>query len=121
MKNQRTYVIAAVIVIIVIVVGVIAAYFIMRSSAPVTTTDSMPGMDHGKMSMNDSGESATYKKYAALKGEEYDKMFLADMVVHHDSALNMAEMANAAAKHKEISELAANIASSQGQEIGNMN
>lgn len=121
MKNQRTYVIAAVIVIMIVVAGMIAAYFIMRSNAPVTNTDTMPGMDHSKASMNTSNESETYKKYATLKGEEYDKVFLADMVVHHDSALNMSEMANGAAKHEELRTLVGNINVTQGQEIANMN
>jgi uncharacterized protein (DUF305 family) len=110
---------AALVVVILAVAGVIAAYFMMQSQP--TSTNDMAGMDHGTMSMSDNGKSETYKKYAALKGEAYDKAFLADMVVHHDSALNMAEMANGAAVRQEIRDLAANINATQGQEIGAMN
>lgn len=121
MKNQRTYTIWATIIAAIAIAGVVAAYFLSRANT--NSDNSMEGMDHSQMNMTETSnnESATYKKYAALKGEAYDKAFLADMVVHHDSALNMAEMANAVALHQEIKDLSANIASTQGLEIGKMN
>lgn len=117
MKNQRTYIIAAVGIIGVIIAGVIVAYFATRSSAPTPTNQH----DMSKMETSNDDESATYKKYAALKGEAYDKAFLADMIVHHDGALNMAEMANGAATDQNIKNLAANINATQGREIARMN
>lgn len=98
MKNQRTYTIAALSIIGIIIGGVIAAYFVTRST---TTTPA------GQYDTPSSDESATYKKYAALKDEAYDKAFLADMIVHHDGALNMAEMANGTATDQNIKNLAA--------------
>lgn len=118
MNNQRTSSIIAVIIIGIIIAGAITAYFVTRSNTNTMTT---PGHDMSKMDRPSSGESATYKKYAALKGEAYDKAFLADMIVHHDGALNMAEMANGAATNQNIKELAANINATQGREIARMN
>lgn len=116
MKNQRTYIIAAVGIIGVIIAGIITAYFATSSNTtPPTSQHDMSKMD------SSNNESATYKKYAALKGEAYDKAFLADMIVHHDGALNMAEMANGAATDQNIKNLAANINATQGREIARMN
>lgn len=117
MKNQRTYIIAAVGIIGVIIAGVIVAYFATRSNTTTPTSQH----DMSKMETSNDDESATYKKYAALKGEAYDKAFLADMIVHHDGALNMAEMANGAATDQNIKNLAANINATQGREIARMN
>lgn len=115
-KQQRTYVIVAAIVAAILLGGVATAYFMNSTETPA---DPMAGMDHSKMNMT-SSESDTYKKYAALKGEAYDKEFVANMIVHHESAMNMAEMALASAKHQEIKDLAANINASQGQEVSSM-
>lgn len=115
-KQQRTYAVVAVVVIVIALGGVATAYFMNRTDTPA---DPMAGMDHSKMNMA-SSESETYKKYAALKGEAYDKEFLANMIVHHESATNMAEMALASAQHQEIKNLATNINVSQGKEISNM-
>lgn len=88
-KQQRTYAVVAAVIIVIALGSVATAYFMNRTDTPV---DPMAGMDHSKMNMN-SSESDTYKKYAALKGEAYDKEFLANMIVYHESAMNMAEMA----------------------------
>lgn len=112
MKKQQTYTIAALSVIGIIIAGLITAYFVTRSNTTPPTN---------QRDTSSSDESATYKKYAALKGEAYDKAFLADMIVHHDGALNMAEMANGAATDPNIKNLAANINATQGREIARMN
>ncbi len=116
-KQQRTYAILAAAVIVIAIGGVAADYFVNRANAPAS--DPMADMDHSGTNMT-ANESETYKKYAALKGEEYDKQFVANMIVHHESAMNMAEMALASAKHQEIKDLATNINASQGKEVGDM-
>lgn len=117
MKNNK--------IIIISVIGVIlagaglVAYAVNQSEVPTT---SMVGMDHSKtpMSTDTSSESDTYKKYTALQGEDYDKAFVANMIVHHESAMNMAEKSGPGAKHVEIQDLSMNIASSQGKEVNDM-
>lgn len=112
MRKTQVYITIAVVAFCLITIGVIAAYFIMQTSN--STGDASYG------STQESNQSETYKKYAAFKGEAYDKEFVANMIVHHESAMNMAEMALASAKHQEIKDLATNINASQGQEVGNM-
>ncbi len=114
---KKSYIFIGIAILALVAGGVVTAYFINQQNNS-SDMGSMAGMDHSKMSM--TSESDTYKKYAALKGEAYDKEFVANMIVHHESAMNMAEMALASAKHQEIKDLAANINTSQGKEVGDM-
>ncbi len=58
--------------------------------------------------------------YASMKGDEFDKAYLADMIAHHQGALNMAGWAVNQATKQEIRTLANNILSSQSSEIRQM-
>lgn len=65
-------------------------------------------------------KSAEYKQFKELKGEEFDRMFLANMIAHHEGAVEMANLALTAAMHPEIKTLAQNIVTAQRSEITNM-
>ena len=79
----------------------------------------MGGMNHGSQT-TDNTDSATYKQLAALKGEDYDRMFLADMMAHHQGAIDMANLALTQAKHPELKTMAQDIISAQNKEITDM-
>ena len=53
-------------------------------------------------------------------GDEFDKAFLSEMIMHHEGAVEMAQAALANAKHQEIKDLAKNIISAQNKEIADM-
>ncbi|MBU0750521.1 DUF305 domain-containing protein [Patescibacteria group bacterium] len=53
-------------------------------------------------------------------GDDFDKAFLSEMVVHHQGAVLMAESALKNAKHQEIKDLAQNIITAQKAEIAEM-
>ncbi len=53
-------------------------------------------------------------------GDEFDKEFLSEMIVHHQGAVAMAQMALQNAKHSEIKKLSADIISSQDGQIADM-
>lgn len=57
----------------------------------------------------------------AASGEEVDGAFVAQMVPHHESAIEMAEMAQEKAEHPEIVQLANDIVRTQGTEIETLN
>lgn len=59
-------------------------------------------------------------KYASLKGDEFDEAFIADMLAHHEGAVNMSEQAQAVTARDEIRTLAGNITSSQSMEMMEM-
>ncbi|HRJ06216.1 MAG TPA: DUF305 domain-containing protein [Candidatus Saccharibacteria bacterium] len=64
--------------------------------------------------------SDTYKQYAAITGETYDRTFIANMIAHHQGAVDMARLALTNAKHQELKDMANNIISAQENEISEM-
>lgn len=54
------------------------------------------------------------------KGDDFDRAFLREMIVHHEGAVEMAESALQNAKHQEIRDLSSAIISAQEKEIGQM-
>ncbi len=65
-------------------------------------------------------ESSDYKMMAAVSSEEYDRLFLANMISHHQGAVDMANLALKSAKHQEVKDLANAIVSAQTTEITSM-
>lgn len=55
-----------------------------------------------------------------LSGDEFDRAFIAEMIVHHEGAVEMAEAALIDAKHDEIKQMARDIISAQTSEIEQM-
>lgn len=53
-------------------------------------------------------------------GDDFDKAFISEMIVHHEGAVDMAEAALKQAQHEEIRQMAAEIISAQTQEIQQM-
>jgi uncharacterized protein (DUF305 family) len=53
-------------------------------------------------------------------GDEYDKAFIESMIVHHEGAVEMAQLSAANAKHDEIKKLSGAIISAQKNEIADM-
>lgn len=57
---------------------------------------------------------------AGKTGDEFDKAFLAEMIVHHEGAISMATLAKQNAKHDEVKKLADDILAAQSREIDMM-
>ena len=53
-------------------------------------------------------------------GDYFDKAFLAEMIVHHQGAIDMARQAKQSAKHDELKQLADDIIAAQTKEIAEM-
>ena len=53
-------------------------------------------------------------------GDEFDKAFISEMIMHHQGAIDMANAALKDAKHQEIKDLANAIISAQTKEINQM-
>lgn len=75
-----------------------------------TNTSSM-----STMSMDDMSNELKNKT-----GEDYDKSFISNMIVHHEGAVEMAKLSNVNAKHDEIKELSNAIMTAQEKEIAEM-
>lgn len=107
--------------ITVIVVLAIAAaavwYFVVFSVKPVpegALETSNTTVDEKKQ------KPASDNIYANLKGDAFDEAYIADMLAHHEGAMNMAEQAQAVTAHEEIRTLSGNITQSQGAEVMKM-
>ena len=120
MKNQTTM------LTIVAATLVVAAAFI---AGPLLNSYFSDKKDsHSDMNMagknSDSSlvqkDSDDYKMYAALKGDAYDKAFIEGMIIHHEGAVEMAELALTSAKRQEIKDMAHDIITAQNKEIGDM-
>ncbi len=53
-------------------------------------------------------------------GDDYDEAFINEMIAHHQSAVDMAKLSSANAKHDEIKELSDEIINAQEKEITKM-
>lgn len=79
------------------------------------TTINQPDTSHQEMTM--SAMTATLKN---KKGDAYDAAFIADMIDHHNAALDMAKLSATRSKHQEIKDLSLDIISAQQKEISQM-
>lgn len=70
-------------------------------------SNGMMGMS--MMDMNDELKNKT--------GDDFDKAFIAEMITHHQGAIDMANEAKKSAKHEEIKKLADDIVTAQTKEI----
>jgi uncharacterized protein (DUF305 family) len=55
-----------------------------------------------------------------LHGEDFDRQFLADMIEHHNGAVDMAQQALTNARHQTLKEMAAAIVTAQATEVAEM-
>ena len=96
--------------------------FIMAGQEPSAGEHMMPNgamMDDSGMSMG-SAMDDMMAGLAGKSGDEFDKAFISDMIVHHEGAVDMAEAALTNAKHEEVKQLAHDIIDAQTREIGQM-
>ncbi len=115
--NKTTSIILSLVIGLVIGGGAVMAY--QKSDGG---NANMMGHDMSKMNSNmpTNMNSEMDSMMAGLKGktgEEFDKTFMTEMIMHHQGAINMANSALQNAKHQEIKDLAKNIISAQTSEI----
>jgi uncharacterized protein (DUF305 family) len=84
-----------------------------------TPDGSMRGNGGNAMSMADMMASMN-AELEGKTGDEFDKAFLSEMIMHHEGAVGMAQAALTNANHQEIKDLANAIISAQNQEISQM-
>lgn len=103
----------------IVITGFGAAYAVnndqqgmMRIMGMHSNTNSQGMMDNDDMSMGDMTSSLKSKT-----GDDFDKTFIAGMIIHHQGAIDMAKLAKDNAKHDEVKQLANDILSAQSKEI----
>lgn len=119
-----------IIAIVAVVVGLGIGYQIGENKMPVQVaqqnTEGGHMMPNGEM-MGGSGTMGMSEMMTVMNaeleektGDAFDQAFLSEMIVHHQGAVEMAQLALTNAEHKEIKDLANEIVSAQNKEISEM-
>lgn len=95
------------------------------SSATTATTAAVPvttatGMNNGSGHMAMAGDDPMTNSLKGLSGQEFEVNFLQQMIVHHQSAVDMAKMAATNTRRPELLKLSQNIITAQTGEISQM-
>lgn len=103
-----------------IIIGSIITFTFTQRSSNAEPAIQMDHEMHMQSSTPMSMESMMMDMNASLKGknaDEFDKAFLSEMIIHHQGAIDMAELAKVNAKHEEIKRLSDEIITAQTKEI----
>ena len=84
---------------------------------PSSSSDNM--MDHSAMGMMDE-MSGMENELKGKTGDEFDKAFIEQMIMHHQGALDMAAPGEKNAEHQEVKDLTKAIVTAQTKEIKQM-
>lgn len=114
-------------IIISLIIGGGVGYTLAKPQ-PNESNMKMSAMDHSEdhsgMNMNDGNMDAMMmdmmKRLDGKTGDELDKVFLEDMIVHHQGAVDMAEVLLAGTERDEMRKFANEIISVQTREIDMM-
>ena len=84
---------------------------------PSSSSDNM--MDHSAMGMMDE-MAGMENELKGKTGDEFDKAFIEQMIMHHQGALDMAAPGEKNAEHQEVKDLTKAIVTAQTKEIKQM-
>lgn len=119
-KNSFVHIAAGLAIVGVIAAGIIGYNAGKQSGIQAMHMDMMKApnmqkMDHSQMTMDEMTNGLD-----GLKGDAFDKAFVEMMIVHHQGAVDMAELIPANAKHEELKKLGQDIITAQTKEIAMM-
>jgi uncharacterized protein (DUF305 family) len=119
MKNKNNIIILA-IVAIVAIAGI--SIYALNNDNDMMDGNNMMGNNSSQQARSATvdKDSADYKMYSELTGEDYDRMFIANMIEHHNGAVDMANLVKTNAKHQELKNMANDIVTAQTKEIKDM-
>jgi uncharacterized protein (DUF305 family) len=117
-------------VVSTVILAALCAY-LFTIKVPLSGSDmpNMNGMEHmGGMTMDSAGRgSGMHEAMSGMMmglegktGAAFDQAFLSEMIMHHQGAVDMAELALTNAQHQEIKDLAKAIIAAQKKEIADM-
>lgn len=112
--KQQNYIIIG---LLILIIGFGGGYLAHSAQAPATAINGHMMNNIGGM---DSAMDDMMEGLSGKTGDEFDKAFLSEMIVHHEGAVEMAQAALQNAKHQEIKNLANAIISAQTTEIVQM-
>lgn len=110
---NRKSIIAGALLIVLATAGVLATTLPDNNSSESSPANS-------QAQSKESAKSATELKFESYVGEDYDRYFIANMLAHHQGAIDMAKLASANAKHSELKTMANDIINTQSSEVSRM-
>ncbi len=119
MRKNTAFIIAM--VAFVIIAGM-SVYVITRmvNNEPMSNNTTSSAQNTAATAGMVDENSSDYKVYSHMQGEQYDQAFIANMIAHHEGAVEMAKLALTNAKHQEIKDMANDIIAAQTTEINEM-
>lgn len=114
---------SVVLLIVILLIGLGVGFYLRGGQK--TESLGVHRMPDGTLMSNDSMSMAQMmadmnKALLGKTGDEFDKAFLTEMIVHHEGAVEMAKLAQRNSKHQEVRDLANAIISAQNKEIADM-
>lgn len=118
-KSKSKSLIAPAIVLAIMVAG--AGVLVARNPGDSNQSSSANKQQTGSTPPVPSTEKSQAEKYLeTYTGDDYDRYFIANMIAHHQGAVDMAKLALTNAKHQELKTMANDIVTAQTSEIDNM-
>jgi uncharacterized protein (DUF305 family) len=114
MQNNNT-----VLIVIILVIGVALGYLLGNNCLSDSHVMPNGSVMSNSMGMHDMMAEMTIA-LEGKTGDDFDRAFLEEMIVHHEGAVEMAEMVEKSAKHQEIKDMSKAIISAQTAEIAQM-
>lgn len=102
------------------IIGITMTLLVIENKTAPDTTITEHDVSHTASSEPMSMDSMMMDMNASLKGktgEEFDKEFIDEMIIHHQGAIDMANLALTNAEHEEIKTLSQEIITAQTKEI----
>jgi len=107
-------------IIVSLVVGGAIGYA-LNDKTPEAQAPASPTIDHSTMDMNDQGMEAMMMDMTARmegkSGDDLDRIFLEDMIIHHQGAVDMAIIIQENTERPELKTFAQDIIDAQSKEI----
>src|SRR3990167_1372610 len=104
----------------IVIMGFTATYAVNNERSGVMRMMGMNGSKINSITDDSMGMDMMTESLRGKTGDEFDKLFVSEMILHHQGAIDMAELAKTSAKHDEIKKLADNIITAQTKEINEM-
>lgn len=100
--------------------GGIWLYSIRDSVGKDATISRSTAIESQQALLDSIPKSDTEQILDGYTGDEFDRFFIANMIAHHQGAVDMAKLAQTNAQHNELKQMADDIISAQTKEINNM-
>lgn len=108
--------IVGILLAVVIVTGGVGAYITLGGQEVSNDTS----VQTRQSLVDQLPKTQTEKQLDSMTGDEHDRYYIANMIAHHQGAVDMAKLAQKSAKHEELKSMASDIITAQTGEINNM-